>query len=104
MQSEPPRLSGPQPLIPAAPAAGAFSRWRAGARRLAVGLALALAACDLGTAWAAKAAPAAPQPEVKSYLLPYGLVGLCIALGVMAICRPNSRSDKPRVRARDEAE
>jgi hypothetical protein len=59
---------------------------------------------DVATLWAAKA-PVAPEPVStgKSYLMSYVLVGLCLALGLMAVCRPSSRGDKAKVRAKDEA-
>jgi hypothetical protein len=32
----------------------------------------------------------------KSYVIPYVLVVLCIALGLLVVCRSGSRSDEPK--------
>jgi len=61
----------------------------------------------VGITWAALATtahaqlPAAPEPEPKSYILAYVLVFLVIALGLAAVCRPSTRSDRPRMIAED---
>ena len=36
-----------------------------------------------------------PEPETKSYVLPYMIVIMMVSLGLMTICRPSKRKDKP---------
>jgi hypothetical protein len=42
-----------------------------------------------------KDAPAAPGE--KSYVLPYVIVVLCIALGLLVVCRSGGRSNEPKL-------
>ena len=50
-------------------------------------------------AWAAPK-PAEPTFE-KPYVLPWTLVILCTALGLITICRPGKRADKARVKVEE---
>jgi hypothetical protein len=43
-----------------------------------------------------KADPAA-APGEKSYVLPYVIVVLCIALGLLVVCRSGGRSNEPKL-------
>jgi hypothetical protein len=43
-----------------------------------------------------KGAPAAASGE-KSYVLPYVIVVLCIALGLLVVCRSGGRSNEPKL-------
>jgi hypothetical protein len=37
------------------------------------------------------------EPAGKSYVLSYALVVLCIALGLLVVCRSGGRSNEPKV-------
>jgi hypothetical protein len=41
--------------------------------------------------------PPAPPAAEKSYVLPYVLVVLCIALGLLVVCRSGSRASEPKL-------
>ncbi len=43
-------------------------------------------------------------PATKSYVFPYIIVLAVLGLGVMTVCRPSKRVDKPIDRAKDEEE
>jgi ABC-type spermidine/putrescine transport system permease subunit II len=57
------------------------------------------------TVWAHAAAvfaqrrgqPPAETPAEKSYILPYVIVVLCIALGLLVVCRSGGRSNEPKI-------
>jgi hypothetical protein len=70
--------------------------WRTVGRSLAL---LLLSACAwLATpegAWA-KPPKVAEPPATKSYSLPYGLVILGVALGVIVVTRPSNRLNEPK--------
>ena len=53
------------------------------------------------TAWGASRQDAKEAPAVKEYVLPWTLVILCAALGLIAVCRPGKRSDKARVKVEE---
>ncbi|MBX3411326.1 MAG: hypothetical protein KF708_01310 [Pirellulales bacterium] len=52
------------------------------------------------TAWAKKEPKGPPVPEEKSYVTQYSLVLMCIALGMVLICKPSGRAE--RVKMPDE--
>jgi len=59
--------------------------------------------------WSAMGLPAmakhreeAPAKVEKGYAKEYGLVILAVALGVLTVCRPGKRADKPKDKIRDE--
>ncbi len=75
--------------------------WHAGVIAV-VTVAIALSTTD--AAWA-KDLPnnqASNAQAEKSYILPYILVGLCMAFGIMVVCRPGKRSDKEKMSAKEE--
>jgi hypothetical protein len=41
--------------------------------------------------------PAPATSSEKSYVLPYVIVVLCIALGLLVVCRSGGRSNEPKV-------
>ena len=51
-----------------------------------------LATSEVALAWAKKKAE--PPPETKSYVMPYLIVIVVIAMGLMTVCRPNTPADK----------
>ena len=53
------------------------------------------------TAWGASRQDAKEAPAVKEYVLPWTLVILCAALGLITVCRPGKRSDKARVKVEE---
>ena len=64
-------------------------------------LLVAVIACQLLTfsdaAWAQKKRQKeAPPPPEKSYVLPYAIVVMGVALGLIVVCRPVKRADEPR--------
>ena len=54
-------------------------------------------------AWAKKHEDA-PPPPVKSYALPYALVILSLAFGLLVVCRPSHRQDTIKRKPTDEEE
>jgi uncharacterized membrane protein (DUF485 family) len=42
--------------------------------------------------------------ETKSYTMPYLIVIMVISMGLMTICRPSRRADKPEEKRRSEEE
>ncbi len=71
-----------------------------GARWLIVALVLSLAAVS-----PASAAPKKKAEEVaatKSYVVPYMVVLALVGLGLMSVCRPSKRKDKPDERKEEE--
>ena len=53
----------------------------------------------LGTgnvAWAKGKKPAIPEVQEKSYVLPYAIVVLGVALGMIIVLRPVKRADEPK--------
>lgn len=54
-----------------------------------------------GVAFAQRAIKAAPV-EQKSYILPYMAVILCIALGLIVVCRSGGRTNEARLEKLDE--
>jgi hypothetical protein len=53
------------------------------------------------TAWGASRQDAKEAPAVKEYVLPWTLVILCAALGLITVCRPGKRSEKARVKVEE---
>jgi hypothetical protein len=50
------------------------------------------------TVFAQRRGPAEePAPPEKSYILPYVVVVLCVALGLMVVCRSGGRSNEPKL-------
>ena len=47
-------------------------------------------------------APGAEGPAVKSYVLPWMLVVLCIAMGMMVVCRGSRRSSESKLSKQDD--
>jgi hypothetical protein len=66
-------------------------------------LALCLALTTAAPAWGKPPKEKEPEAE-KSYVMPYFLVILSTAFGVMVVCRPGKRLDKERLPVRDESE
>jgi hypothetical protein len=44
-----------------------------------------------------KKAAAEAAPAGKSYVIPYMVVVLCIALGLVVVCRSGNRSKEPKI-------
>ena len=64
--------------------------------RHAASLALAVTFWSLGSpALAAAKKKVVEEAETKSYTMPYLIVVMLIGIGLMAVCRPSSRADKP---------
>jgi hypothetical protein len=71
-----------------------LARWRIPATVRCALLVLTVWA-QTAAAWAqARGGP--PPPPSKSYVMPYVLVVLCIALGLLVVCRSGSRSNEPK--------
>ncbi len=62
--------------------------------------------CWLGTAGVAlakkSAAPKAPEVAEKEYVLPYALVMMLVALGMIVVCRASSRGTQPKTDEEEE--
>jgi hypothetical protein len=43
----------------------------------------------------------AAAPATKSYVVPYMVVVLCIALGLLVVCRSGGRSNEPKIDDRE---
>jgi hypothetical protein len=53
-------------------------------------------------AWAKPSKEKAPEKAVKSYVFPYAIVILGVALGMILVLRPVKRADEPKQKAKDE--
>ena len=78
-------------------------RWLRHTRWLALALALCLATPGVALAKGKKIAEK-EAPATKSYVFPYMIVLAVLGLGVMTVCRPSKRLDKPNERIKDEEE
>ncbi len=54
-------------------------------------------------AWAKGKKPAAPEVAVKSYVLPYALTILGVALGMIVVLRPVKRADEPKRNVKEDS-
>jgi hypothetical protein len=71
--------------------------------RQAAGAALSVYFWSLGSpALAAAKKKVVEEAEKKSYTMPYLIVIMLIGLGLMAICRPSRRADKPDEKVKKE--
>jgi hypothetical protein len=74
--------------------------------RQAVPLALAcylwLMTSELAWAWAKAQKKAVEEVETKSYVGPYLIVMVLVAMGLMAVCRPSRRLDKLDERIKED--
>ena len=75
-------------------------------RRVAHGMLLAslLVGCLLLTPATASAAKKKKEEEApkKSYVLPYMIVMMMVSVGLMAVCRPGKRADRPEDKKPEE--
>jgi hypothetical protein len=78
-------------------------RWLRHARWLALALALCLTTPGAAMAKGKKVAEK-EAPPTKSYVFPYMIVLAVLGLGVMTVCRPTKRLDKPIDRVKEEEE
>jgi hypothetical protein len=81
----------------------AMTRWMRRARWLALALALWFSSAGVVMAKGKKIEKDA-APPTKSYVFPYMIVLAVLGLGVMTVCRPSKRADKPRERIKDDEE
>lgn len=73
--------------------------------RQAAWMALAVCFWSLGApALAAAKKKVVEEAETKSYTMPYLIVIMLIGVGLMAICRPTRRADKPDEKAKPDEE
>lgn len=73
------------------------ARWHRRLGRWLVTSALLLTLLLTGptTAWAQKKKQKEEEPPTKSYVLPYMIVIMLVSVGLMTVCRPGKRKERP---------
>lgn len=70
------------------------------AARLCLALALVVPIVPCGRVAAQEAATPeaiAASKEEKAYVTQYALIGMCVALGLVLVCKPSKRTDKVKL-------
>ena len=91
-------------IVPATKSAARWNRlrsWLVQGQLLLLTVAIWAISSPLALAAKKKAAEVVPE---KSYVFPYIIVMMLMGLGLMAICRPSNRADRPDDKKTDEDE